>query len=474
MEILLISANREKSPYPVFPLGLSFLAGPLKAAGHRLRAVDLCFAEDPESLITETLSAFPPDAVVISIRNIDNVTYPGFRSYLDGVKGAVELCRGTAPVILGGSGFSLMPRELLEHLGGDYGVVGEGEEVLPRLLECIVRGQSPAGLPGVVVRGSNSLLPPLPVEAIGRPERRLFQVERYNREGGMANIQTKRGCPFSCIYCTYPILEGTRIRLRQVDEIIDEIRELVEKYGTEYLYFVDDIFNYPVEFAERLCRAITASGLPVHWSAFINPGFVTPDLVRIMVEAGCDAFEFGSDSGSPHMLRNLGKSFGVEEIRAASLLCRDSGVDFAHYILFGGPGETEETVLESFALMDEVDPTAVIGMTGIRIYPGTSLHRQAVAEGIITRETPLLEPVFYLSSGVRDILCDLVTAEAMKRRNWVVPGLEINMSDAMMKALRHFPVKGPLWKLMKRLGRNRVRPLAVPAGDAAPDNAASP
>ena len=64
------------------------------------------------------------------------------------------------------------------------------------------------------------------------------------------------------------------------------------------------------------------------------------------------------------------------------------GVDFAHYILFGGPGETEETVLETFALMDEVAPTAVIAMTGIRIFPGTPLHRQALAEGIITPETP--------------------------------------------------------------------------------------
>jgi radical SAM superfamily enzyme YgiQ (UPF0313 family) len=473
MEILLISANRETSPYPVFPLGLSFLARPLKAAGHRLRAVDLCFAEDPEALITETLSAFTPDAVVISIRNIDNVTYPGFRSYLDGVRGVVELCRGKAPVILGGSGFSLMPRELLEHLGGEYGVVGEGEEVLPRLLECIARGDSPSRLPGVVTRGEKSLLPPLPVETIGTPERSLFHVERYNRQGGMANVQTKRGCPFSCIYCTYPILEGTRIRLRPVDDIIAEIRELVENNGTEYLYFVDDIFNYPVDFAERLCGALTSAGLPVKWSAFVNPGFVTPALVRAMVEAGCDAFEFGSDSGSAAMLRNLGKSFGADDIRAASALCRDFGVDFAHYILFGGPGETEETVLESFSLMDEVEPTAVIGMTGIRIYPGTALHCRAVEEGVIAPETSLLEPVFYLSPQVRDVLCDLVTTEAMKRRNWVAPGLEINMSDAMMKALRHFPVKGPLWKLMKRLGRSRVRPFAVSAGGSAPDTAPS-
>ncbi len=460
MDILLVSANREKSPYPVFPLGLSYLAGPLLAAGHQLRTIDLCFADEPETLMRDELASFPPEAVIFSIRNIDNVTYPGSRSYLEGVRESVGLCRSKAPIILGGSGYSLMPRELLDFLGGDYGVVGEGEEILPRLLDRLVKGTSLQGLPGVLVKGENEFLPPLPVEKIGKPERSLFQYARYNREGGMANLQTKRGCPFSCIYCTYPILEGTRLRLRNVDDIIAEIRELVEQNGAEYLYFVDDIFNYPMEFAEQLCRAMIAAGLAIHWSAFINPSFITPELIRVMVEAGCDAFEFGTDSGSPAMLRNLGKSFGTDDVRSASALCREYGVDFAHYILFGGPGESEATVLESFALMDEVEPTAVIGMTGIRIYPGTPLYRQALAEGVITPETSLLEPVFYLSPAVRDSLCDLVTSEALKRRNWVVPGLEINMSDAMMAALRHFPVRGPLWKLMKRLGRSRVRPMS--------------
>lgn len=460
MDILLVSANREKSPYPVFPLGLSYLAGSLKAAGYRLRTIDLCFADDPEVLLRDELAVYPPAAVILSIRNIDNVTYPGARSYLEGVKTAVEACRGKTPVILGGSGFSLMPRELLEFFDGDFGVIGEGEEILPRLLERLAKGESCQGLPGVLTRGVPEFLPPLPVEKIGTPERSLFQVERYNREGGMANLQTKRGCPFSCIYCTYPILEGSRLRLREIPEIIAEIRELVDRNGTRYLYFVDDIFNYPMDFAEALCRAMIAANLSIHWSAFINPSFITPELLAVMVEAGCDAFEFGTDSGSPAMLRNLGKSFSVDDVRAASALCREHGVDFAHYILFGGPGETDQTLLESFALMDEVDPTAVIGMTGIRIYPGTPLHRQAIAEKIITPETSLLEPVFYLSPAVRDSLCELVTSEALKRRNWVVPGLEINMSDAMMAALRHFPVQGPLWKLMKRLGRSRVRPLA--------------
>jgi radical SAM superfamily enzyme YgiQ (UPF0313 family) len=459
MDILLISANREMNPYPVFPIGLAFLAEPLAAAGHRLQVLDLCFAADPEEEIRRTLSVSEPDAIIVSIRNIDNVSYPGAKSYLAGVKAVVDLCRGKAPVILGGSGFSLMPERLLAHLGGDYGVVGEGEEVVMRLIDALARGEQPASLPGVLAKGSSGYVPAEPIEHIGRPGRSLFQVERYYREGGMANLQTKRGCPFSCIYCTYPILEGNRVRLRPVPDIIAEIRELVDAYGVDYIYFVDDIFNYPPEFAERLCLAMIAAGLKVNWSAFINPEFMTPGLVRTMIDAGCDAFEFGTDSGSPTMLKNLGKSFGVEDVRAASLLCREHGADFAHYILFGGPGETERTVLESFALMDELEPVAVIGMTGIRIYPGTSLYRRALAEGFITAATDLLDPVFFISPAVGDNLCSLVTEQAMRRKNWVVPGLEINMSDAMLAAIRHFPVRGPLWKLMKRLGRSRVRPM---------------
>jgi radical SAM superfamily enzyme YgiQ (UPF0313 family) len=275
----------------------------------------------------------------------------------------------------------------------------------------------------------------------------------------MANLQTKRGCPFSCIYCTYPLLEGSRMRLRPIEEIISEIRALVEDHGVNYLYFVDDIFNFPPEFAEGLCRAMVREKLSINWSAFINPGFVGPSLFAAMLAAGCDAVEFGTESGSPQMLTNLGKSFGVKEIRGASRLCRDSAIDFAHYMLFGGPGESEATIDESFALMDELSPSAVIAMTGIRIFPGTALYRHAVNDGIITPATSLLEPVFYIAPAIRDTMCDMVAQRALARRNWVAPGMEINMSDAMMEALRHFPVRGPSWKQLKRLGRSRVKPM---------------
>jgi radical SAM superfamily enzyme YgiQ (UPF0313 family) len=460
MKLLLISANRERDPYPVFPIGLACLAGPLAAAGHELTVLDLCFEPDPLTAISCALDKCQPDAVIISLRNLDNVTWPGTRSYLGGLRDIVALCQGRVVTILGGSGFSLMPVEVLAAVGADYGVVGEGEQLLPVLLDRLKAGGDPSNLPGVVVSGRGDFIPPLPVEIPGTPDRSLFDVARYYREGGMANVQTKRGCPFSCIYCTYPLLEGRCMRLRPIGEIIAEIRSLVNDFGVSYLYFVDDIFNYPPEFASELCRAMQAEKLPVNWSAFINPDFITAGLMDEMLAAGCDAVEFGTDSGSALMLKNMRKSFGVEDLRRASKLCRELGMDFAHYMLFGGPGETRETILESFALMDELEPTAVIAMTGIRIYPHTALHRTAIDEGLIRESTSLLEPVFYISPQIRDFFADLIISEAMKRKNWIAPGLEVNASSAMLDAIRLFKVKGPLWKLIKRVGRSHHRPLS--------------
>ncbi|GFO53919.1 B12-binding domain-containing radical SAM protein [Geomonas sp. Red276] len=459
MDVLLVSANRERNPYPVFPLGLSFLAGPLERQDHRLRVLDLGFAEDPGGELTAAIDDFAPRVVALSIRNIDNVTYPGSRSYLAEVKEMVDRCRGRALVVVGGSGFSLMPVELMARLEADYGVVGEGEEALPELLAYLERGETPGLIPGVIARGDRSVPPVAYLGSFDTPDRRLFPLARYRAEGGMANVQTKRGCPFSCLYCNYPLLEGRKVRLRGVSEIVDEVNALVKEAGVDYLSFVDDVFNFPPEFAEQLCRALAREKLGVGWSAFVNPGYLTPHLVDAMAEAGCDAVEFGSESGSDRVLEALGKSFQAVDLRVASRLCRRAGISFAHYFLFGGPEESEATVEETFALADELDADANIAMTGIRIFPGTGLYHRALADGVIAADTPLLEPVFYLSPPLAGALCTLVADRALSRKNWVAPGMELNMSDSMLEALRRFPVRGPLWKQLRRLTRSRLRPM---------------
>jgi radical SAM superfamily enzyme YgiQ (UPF0313 family) len=275
----------------------------------------------------------------------------------------------------------------------------------------------------------------------------------------MINLQTKRGCPFSCIYCTYPLLEGKEVRLRKVDEVVEEIRQLTQEQAMDYIYFVDDIFNYPPFYAEALCREMVRSQVNVRWSAFVNPGFLTENLLKWMKEAGCVGIEFGTDSGSARMLKNYKKSFTIEDVIQVSQLCTALALNHCHYLLFGGPGEDEETIEDSFRLMDELDPTAIIAMLGIRIYPGTEMEQLSLSQGVIDQNSNLIYPHFYISPKLGRKPEDIIREKALERKRWIVPGLEINITQNLLEGIRRFGIRGPLWELVGRMKRPRVRPL---------------
>jgi radical SAM superfamily enzyme YgiQ (UPF0313 family) len=462
MKILLISVNREKMPYPVFPLGLAYLVRVLKEEGYGIEALDLCFSQDPFVELKETLRRFTPDLIGLSLRNLDNLTYPTSVSYLKEVEEVVRVCHqhSSAKLVIGGSGYSLAPKELLQHFDIDFGIVGEGEEIFLQLVKSLDNENPISPSPHLLIKEAS-----LPVWiggakvlSVKTPDRSLFETRRYLEKGGMGNIQTKRGCPFSCIYCTYPLLEGKEIRLRKIEEVVDELQELNQE-GVDYVYFVDDIFNYPPSYAEDLCRGMIRRNIRIKWSAFVNPGFLTQDLLKRMEEAGCVGIEFGTDSGSPRMLENYRKSFGIENIIQSSRSCSELGINHCHYVLFGGPGEDEETVEESFRLMDRLDPTAVIAMLGIRIYPGTELEQIARSQGVIRQDSNLIFPHFYVSPPLKGRLEEIVREKALERKRWIVPGLEINISQNLMEGIRRFQIRGPLWELVGRMKRPRVRPL---------------
>jgi radical SAM superfamily enzyme YgiQ (UPF0313 family) len=464
MKILLISVNRERMPYPVFPLGLAYIASVLKEEGHQLRILDLCFCDDVEEEMSSQVSLWRPDLIGLSLRNLDNLTYPTSVSYLSEVEEVVVLCRkySGAQLVIGGSGFSLAPTELLSALEVDFGVVGEGENPILSLVRCL-EGRIPVeGIPGVIA--AEDLPKRVPaidrVPAIGFPSRDLLDNGRYLRHGGMGNIQTKRGCPFSCIYCTYPLLEGSLVRMRPPGDIIQELRALKEDHGVDYVYFVDDIFNFPRDHALGLCRFMADQGIGIEWTAFVNPGYVDEELISTMKEAGCVGIEFGTDSGSPEMLKQLGKSFSIEDISRASEICRKIGIPFAHYLLLGGPREDEKTLEETASFMDKLEPTAVIVMVGIRIYAGTELESISLSEGIIGPNTNLMYPHFYISPRLGDAILSWVTQKALERKTWIVPGLEVNISRNMMEHIRRFHIRGPLWNLVSRMKRSRVKPLS--------------
>jgi radical SAM superfamily enzyme YgiQ (UPF0313 family) len=463
MKILLISVNREKMPYPVFPLGLAYLAGALREGGYTVEVLDLCFSQDPSSDLKDALQRVQPDLIALSLRNLDNLTYPTSVSYLKEVEEVIQVCRqsSSAKLIMGGSGYSLAPKELLQYLNIDFGIVGEGEELFLQLVKSLEGKTLISPSPHLLIKES-----PLPhwiggarVSPIKAPDRTLFETRRYLEKGGMGNIQTKRGCPFSCIYCTYPLLEGKEVRLRKTEEVVEELRQLTQKDGVDYIYFVDDIFNYPPSYAEALCREMIQEKVNIKWSAFVNPGFLSEDLLKWMKEAGCAGIEFGTDSGSARMLKNYRKSFTVEDIIQASQRCSALEINHCHYLLFGGPGEDEGTIEESFQLMDQLDPTAVIAMLGIRIYPGTEMVQVAQSQGMIHQNSNLIFPHFYISPTLEGRLEEIIREKALERKRWIVPGLEINISQNLMEEIRRFRIRGPLWELVGRMKKPRVKPL---------------
>ena len=463
MKILLLSVNREKMPYPVFPLGLAFLAKGLSAEGHPLEVFDLCFFQNASADLKTCLQRFQPELICLSLRNLDNLTYPTSISYLKEVEEVIQVCRqyASSRLVIGGSGFSLAPKELLQYFDVDFGIVGEGEEILLQLVRGLERKDPIFSSPQLLIK-ENPVPPSIEgarVFPLSTPDRTLFETKRYLEEGGMGNIQTKRGCPFSCIYCTYPLLEGRWVRVRKVEEVVEELRFLTQEQDVDYVYFVDDIFNYPPSYAESLCREMVRNKVEVKWSAFVNPGFLTETVLKWMKEAGCVGVEFGTDSGSPRMLENYKKSFTTEDVIRSSTLCSTLKINHCHYLLFGGPGEDEKTIEESFKLMDQLEPTAIIAMLGIRIYPGTEMEQISLAQGVIRKDTPLIYPHFYISPELKGRLEKVIREKAMERKQWIIPGLEINITQSLMEQIRKFGIRGPLWELVGRMKRPRIRPL---------------
>jgi radical SAM superfamily enzyme YgiQ (UPF0313 family) len=255
MRVMLVSPNQEFLPDPVSPLGLACLASALREAGHEVHILDLCFSADIEASLEEGLRAFPPEIIGLSIRNVDNTAFPLTVSYIDPLRKVVDQLRhlSAAPILAGGSGFTIMPEELLARLDLQMGIVGEGEASTIRFLAQGMRDE----VPGLIWRkgGKFQAIPPSPsldIDRLPLPARDLLDLSAYLREGGVCNIQSKRGCAFQCIYCTYPLIEGRGVRLRDPKKVVAEMQELQKDHGIDYFFFVDNIFNYPPPHAEAI------------------------------------------------------------------------------------------------------------------------------------------------------------------------------------------------------------------------------
>jgi len=437
--VFCLSSNVTTEPYPVYPLGMAVVAGALARSGHEVRQFDFLAAGCSETALLESVRAFDPEAICLSLRNIDNVDSFSAESawYVGQARRLVELLRtvSAAPVIVGGPGFSILPEEILAYLGADHGVVGEGEGAVCSLVAALA-----AGKPVPPLQAGTA---PLHGSAQGSPLLDREMVDFYVAQTGMVNLQTKRGCPHDCVYCTYPSLEGKAFRPRSAGVVADDIERIGRDFGVDGFFFTDSVFNDPRGEYLELAEEILRRDLKISFCAFFRPqGIGRPELA-LLKRAGLHAAELGTDAASDATLAGIDKGFRFADVLEVNRACVAERIPAAHFIIFGGPDETMTTVAEGLENIAQLEHSVVFAFSGIRILPGTRMLERAIADGVIAAGAPLLKPVYYFSPQLdHEAMNAAILKSFQGRRDRIFPPSE---GQVRMSVMRRFGFRGLLW-----------------------------
>lgn len=483
MRVLVVNTNRNGLPVPVIPGGACIVAEAAARAGHDARLLDLMFSKDPGRTLRRVMEDFKPEVTGFSVRNIDNndMQHPAtfIKEVAPLIKGAREQADGK-PFVLGGPAVALMPEEILRATGARFAVLGDGDTVFPGVLERISRGQDMSGLPGTAyfeeASGAFIKNPCAMVSSdscMAPDYKRWIDVKRYMRHSATIPIQTKLGCHFNCVYCTYRKLEGSAYRLFSPQSVAEAVRRYASE-GLRDIEFTDNVFNSPPEHAMAVCEELikkNGAGAPRRarlQSLELNPLYLDDDLVYAMQKAGFVGLGITVESASAQVLAGLRKGFTAEDVRRAAGVVHRHELPCFWIFMMGGPGETKETVMETirFAERSVRKKDAAIFSVGIRIYPGTGLEALAREQGVLSiTGDAMLEPVFYFSPLVEYGWTLGKLRESMRTHlNFVtLDALGISSVGFMYGFTHAIGMRPPLWRytrsvrrLLRLLGKETV------------------
>jgi len=439
VRVAFISANQETTPDAVIPLGLLHVMAATPDRHEKL-FWDLCFDPSPLESVARNLRAHQPDVVAIGLRNLQNMDYTNIEANVARYRELVRTVRrhSTAPIVLGGGGFTVAARALMEDLGADFGITGEGEESFPQLLDALEC--QPTALDHIarlyhrrdgelVLTGHGATF--LDVNAYPQPSRAPVD-ERYYAGYGIESLQTKRGCALHCDYCTYPLIEGNRSRMREPARVADDFMTLCERPGVEHVFIVDSVFNLPLRHAKQVCRELVARGNRMPWTSYVGPIAFDGELAELMVAAGATGAEIGSDSGCDDVLDRLRKGFRTDRIRGLSSLSKAVGLKDCHSFILGTRGETLDDVRRTLDFIEELQPFAAVLLVWV--------EDSEVIDTQIERQR----------RQFRDSIYELIGSRASRQPRWIVPRLGIRFDPRRFKVLRQYGLRGPLWQYIDR------------------------
>jgi radical SAM superfamily enzyme YgiQ (UPF0313 family) len=459
MKILLVSTNRNVLPVPVMPIGACIVAEAAERSGHAVHLLDLMFTRDAMAGLRSAVTGFRPDLVGLSVRNIDNNDMRNTVFFLDDLRKIVDAIRtGTrAPIFLGGAAMGVMPEEILRLADVSGGVAGDGETVFPLLLDRISRGGDFHDMPGVasiengIFRRNPSAAPGFPAACPAPDYPRWLNTAAYRAHMATVPVQTKTGCQFECVYCTYPGIEGSAYRLKEPGSVADAVARLAAA-GLRDIEFVDSVFNAPLDHAMNVCAALAGVRHRARLQCLeLNPLSLDDPLLTAMERAGFVGMGITLESASDPVLRGLRKGFTTRDVHRAAEAVRRHRIPCAWIFLLGGPGETEETVKETLRFAGKlIRPRDVAFFnTGIRIYPGTELESIARRQGVLSRAPEdMLSPVFYVSPDVDTRWVERELRKSMNRhRNFLnMDSLGLSYLPTIHRAGHRLGLQPPLWR----------------------------
>jgi anaerobic magnesium-protoporphyrin IX monomethyl ester cyclase len=476
--VLFVNANETSRPFRVAPLGLAFVASATARAGHDVRFIDGPTTLRGRRRFRRLLQQWQPQFVALGIRNLDNSDYHAFQSYLQEPKALAQEAKRLAPgarVIVGGAAGTVDPALVARFTGCDHLIVGEGEESLPTTISQLASGRA---LPLIV--SADGLGAPF---RVGRPadlspprlHRWVENISPYLRGDAGYPVQTKRGCPLKCTYCTYGRIEGARYRFLSPEAIAEEIEGALA-CGIRDFEFVDSTFNLPSHHAVTVIDTLRQRRLQANYiGTGLNPSSLPDPLLAGMRELGFRSVILTAESAADPMLKSYRKNYTCDHLlRAAAALARHD-LRALWVFLVGGPGETRDTIEHTLGFISRSiqSPNAVYITSGVRIYNGSPIGDdldggRLSGRSLLTRPDHPAVSFYYSEATPPDWLEPRLKAFQREHPN-VMLSCECQgwLTQAALRLLEHLPFPKPYWQYVPALNAARLWLGGFAAGPAA-------
>jgi len=367
------------------PLDLAYSASLLENKDHEVSIIDSPSLGLDSSQVLNRIINGNPDLIII---NTSGVSINEDLDFAENVKKTTNKL-----VAVTGMYVSLFPEVALQR-GIDLVIRDEIEYTILELSQKTTNFDNIKGL-CYMKNGSIVKSPKRPInrnlDELPFPSYHLLPMKNYRyhllKKRPFTTVLSSRGCPFGCIYCPYPLGYGNIWRGRTSENVLEELRLLVEKFDIKSILFRDQVFTYDMKRAEKICDGIIQDGLDIEWRCETRVDRLPKNLMYKMKEAGCKGVHLGIESGDPEILKRIAKvGVTVDLIKKVFKDAKEVGLETVAFFMLGLPGETRESISKTFSLAKELG-SDITWFTAAVPIPGTKLYDLAEKKGwIITKD----------------------------------------------------------------------------------------